>query len=156
MEFFAGALLAHHLLTGKFKALSKIKFKTTIGGLASLLVIYIISLFEPNVYEHGTDHIAGLLLRNIVFAFTVALFLYGLITERTWLQRFLSTKVLILLGNASFIFYLVHIGYVNGVLREWHLFADRNFFLLWLVSIGGFLLIEKPVYEFVKKKIKRW
>ena len=156
IEFFTGALLAYHLHTGRFVVWSKIKFKTTIGGLASLLVIYIISLFEPNVYKHGTDHIAGLLLRNIAFAFTIVLFLYGLITERTWLQRFLSTKVLVLLGNASFIFYLVHIGYVNVVLRKWNLFADRNFVLLWLVAITGYLLIEKPVCEFFKKRIKRW
>jgi peptidoglycan/LPS O-acetylase OafA/YrhL len=156
MEFFAGVLLAHHLHTGKLLIWSKIKYKTVTGGLLSLLIIYIISLFEPTVYKHGTDHIAGLLLRNIAFAIAIALFLYGLITERTWLQRFLSSKVLVLLGNASFIFYLVHIGYVNGVFRKWHLFADRNFILLWLVSVTGYLLIEKPVYEFVKKRIKRW
>jgi peptidoglycan/LPS O-acetylase OafA/YrhL len=156
MEFFAGVLLAHHLHTGKGLAWSSIKYKTAIGGLASLLVIYVMSLFEPDIYQHGTDHIAGLLLRNIAFALTVALFLYGLITERTWLQRFLSTKVLVLLGNASFIFYLVHIGYVNGIFRNWHLYPDRNFILLWLVSIAGFLLIEKPLYELLKKRIKRW
>ncbi len=156
IEFFAGVLLAQHLLSGKLQAFSAIKYKTVAGGLLALLIVYVMGLLEPTIYNHGTDHIAGLLLRNIAFAFAIALFLYGLITERTWLQRFLSTKLMVLLGNASFIFYLVHIGYVNAALREWHLFPDRNFILLWLVSITGFLLIEKPVYEFLKKRIKRW
>ena len=156
IEFFAGVLLAHHILSGKLVALAGIKYKTVIGGLAALLIIYVMGLLEPTIYNHGTDHIAGLLLRNIAFAIAIALFLYGLITERTWLQRFLSTKLMVLLGNASFIFYLVHIGYVNAELRTWYLFPDRNFILLWLVSIAGFLLIEKPVYELLKKRIKRW
>lgn len=155
-EFLAGMLLAHHITGIKMQQtlVQKRSYTTLIGGLGSIAVIYLISLFEKDIYHEGIQHPAGLIIRNIVFPFTVMLLLYGLIKERTWLQRFLSTRVMILLGGASYIFYLIHIGYVNGKWKEWYLFPDRNFILLWLTAIVGFLLIEKPIYEGLKKLIK--
>jgi peptidoglycan/LPS O-acetylase OafA/YrhL len=119
------------------------------------LTILILGWLEPNIYKHGTDVPAGLAIRNIVLPCTVILLLYGLIVERTWLQRFLSTGVMVLLGNASYVFYLIHISYVNQKLKSWHFFPDRNFILLWLVAIAVYLLIERPVYEKMKALIKR-
>jgi peptidoglycan/LPS O-acetylase OafA/YrhL len=156
VEFLAGVLLAHYLLTNATTIPTGFRHKTVAGGIALIVIMYGISLLEPTIYTHGTDTIAGLLIRNLLFPFAVAFILYGLISERTWIQRFLSTKMLVLMGNASFIFYLVHIGYVNTELRNWYLFPDRNFILLWLVSIAGYLLIERPVYETLKKRIRRW
>ncbi len=156
VEFFAGVLLANHLLANGATIKTGFRYKTLAGGIAMLVIIYCLSLLEPTIYKHGTDTPAGLAIRNILFPFAVALFLYGLITERTWIQRLLSTKMFLLMGNASFIFYLVHIGYVNTELRGWYFFPDRNFILLWLVSITGYLIIERPVYETLKKRIRRW
>lgn len=156
VEFLVGMALAHFVLRSRpGHSLRNYKFATLTGSIGSVLVIYLLSLFESDIYHEGTSSIAGLLIRNFLFPVSVVLLLYGLITERTWLQRLLSTKALVLLGGASYIFYLVHIGYVNGKWKEWHLFPDRNFILLWLTAIVAYLLIEKPVYQFLKKRILR-
>ena len=81
--------------------------------------------------------------------------LAGLMYERTWLQRFLGSRALVLLGNASFAFYLVHISYVNLKLKNYFLLPDRNFVALWAVSIVLYLCFEKPVYDFCRRRLKK-
>jgi peptidoglycan/LPS O-acetylase OafA/YrhL len=87
--------------------------------------------------------------------FFISLSIVGLIFEKTAFQRFLSTKTLILLGNASYAFYLIHISYVNIRIREIWLGPDRNFIILWLVSIVLYLFFEKPIYQWIRKKVKK-
>ncbi|MEI4573026.1 hypothetical protein, partial [Klebsiella pneumoniae] len=41
-----------------------------------------------------------------------ALLFYGLINEQSWFKTFLSTATMQLLGKSSYIFYLVHIGFM--------------------------------------------
>jgi peptidoglycan/LPS O-acetylase OafA/YrhL len=77
----------------------------------------------------------------IVFA------LAGLNTEKTLLQQFFSSKIMLLLGNASFAFYLVNISYVHIRLRWIWLRPDRNFVLLWLIAIVLYLFFEKPYIQ---------
>ncbi len=152
-EFFAGMLLAHWLRTRRGEV-GGIRNLTLMSGILSLIVIYGISLFEVDVYDQGTQHIAGLLLRNLLLPLLFCAFIYGLMTEETWLSKLLSTKLAMLLGDASYIFYLVHIGYVNRKLYNYQPLHDRNFIFLWLISIAGYLLIEKPLYNFCKQKIR--
>ncbi len=154
VEFLAGILLAL-IIQRPSSLLYRFKQKTLAGGLSVLALIYTISLFEPDIFNHGTDHPAGLVLRNLVLPFFVSLFLWGLITERTLVQKILGSKLLVLMGNASYIFYLIHIGIINAKLIELHYFADHNFTLLWIVAILIYLIIERPFYEFMKKQIKR-
>jgi len=154
-EFWCGMLLAHYFNVNPLNQ-RKLKYATLIGGIACLGIIYLISCFEPNIFKHGTDQPIGLAIRNIVFPCAVCIFLYGLITERTWLQYFLGSKILVLLGNASFVFYLIHIGYVARKIWAIHMFADYNFCILWIVSILIYLLIEKPIYSFLKSKIQHY
>ncbi len=155
VEFLAGVLLARAVNGEAFASVKKMKWKTWIGGVTMLGLIYIISLWEPDVYHHGTDKPFGLALRNLVLPFSVALFLWGLITEKTLLQRILGSKLLVLMGNASYVFYLIHIGYINKRLCDIHYFPDHNFVMLWLVAIIIYLLIERPFYETMKKLIKK-
>lgn len=155
-EFLMGMLLAVMLKKNNFMLLDKLKYKTTFGFVGIFLVAYIIGLFQPDKFHHGTDHPVGLLLHNILLPFFTTIALLGLIQERTWLQRFFSSKLLVLLGNASFAFYLIHISYVNIRIRKLFLLPDRNFVVLWLVAIALYLFFEKPIYDFGRKMLKRW
>lgn len=156
IEFFAGVLLAYGMQTNsKLLAWVSFKNKTLIGGVLCMACIYAISLLQKDIYSHGTATVAGMMLRNLVLPFFIVIFLYGLIVENTWLQQLLSSKFFALLGNASFIFYLIHIGYLNQVLQSKFLLPDRNFVVLWLTAIAGYLLVEKPVYDFCRKLVKR-
>ncbi|MBL7810635.1 MAG: acyltransferase [Bacteroidetes bacterium] len=151
-EFVAGMALVLHLRHGKFVWLQKVPHKTILGGISVALCLYAIGLFEPDIFHHGADRTGGLILSLFVFPICTALWLLGLIQEKTGLQRFLSTRFMVLLGNASFAFYLLHLSYANIRLRGWVLWADRNFLLLWVLSVVVYLLFEKPVYN----RIRHW
>lgn len=128
------------------------KLATAIGFLGFILTLYIIGLFQINRVDHGTQHWQGQLLFFTVLPLFIILLFYGLINQRTYLQRLLASKLMVLLGNASFAFYLVHISYVNLKLKSWIFFPDRNFTLLWLVSIVIYYSFEKPIYDWYKRR----
>ena len=151
-EFLIGIFLADTYLHQPEK-LQILKNKTLWGGILSLLVIYSISYFEPDIFHDGTSHPMGIAIRNLILPLTVAVFLAGLMTEKNWVQQLLSTRLMVLLGNASFAFYLIHMGTINNYLFDKNPIHDRAFILLWVASILIYLLVEKPLYEWCKKGI---
>jgi peptidoglycan/LPS O-acetylase OafA/YrhL len=153
-EFLAGIWLAsimHKTLPDPFKS---IQYKTYVGFAGIFLSVFAISFFQPNIFHHGYDSIIGAILMYTLVPLFAILWLYGLVQEKNIMAKLLSTKVMVLLGNASFAFYLVHISYVNLRIKGWKLFPDRNFILLWLVSVVLYLLFEKPVNEFFRKILR--
>lgn len=153
-EFLAGMLLASAIRNNKTKWIEAFKFKTLIGFLGILLTTYCIGLFQTDRYHEGTDHLEGQLLMKFVLPVFVVIALAGLMYERNLAQRFFSSRMMVLLGNASFAFYLIHISYVNLKLKSYFLLPDRNFVVLWLISIMLYLLFEKPIYDLIRRKFK--
>ncbi len=155
MEFTAGMMLAYYIRNHKTKFIENFRFKTIIGFAGIFITVYCIGLFQPNAFTQGSDQPGGMILQLLVLPFFVAIALAGLIYEQTWLQKFFASKVLVLLGNASYAFYLIHISYVNIKVKELFLLPDRNFIVLWLIAIVLYLLIEKPAYNRYRKWIKK-
>jgi peptidoglycan/LPS O-acetylase OafA/YrhL len=151
--FVAGILLAQ--FPNFFTRFSFSKYATTIGGLGFVTTLYIIGLFQESRTDHGTNHWQGKLLFFTLVPFFIVLLFHGLTSQRTKLQSFLSSKVMVLLGNASFAFYLIHISYINLKLKSFVFFQDRNFILLWLLAIVLYYAFEKPVYDWFRKKIAK-
>lgn len=153
-EFIAGMWLARELKQPKLSGILQFRYKTLSGLLLFFLIMPLLDWFagltNPLLASPGSQ----LLLFTLLVPPTCLLFLAGLATETTWLSRFFGYKILMLLGNASFAFYLIHISYVNIRLREWVLWPDRNFVLLWLVSIVIYLAFEKPLYNWLRRKIQ--
>ena len=154
LEFVAGMLLAFQVRNGQTKFIEKFRYKTAIGFTGIFMTAYCIGLFQPNIFTQGSDETGGMILQLLVLPVFVAIALAGLIYEKTWLQQFFASKLLVLLGNASFAFYLIHISYVNLKLRTYFLLPDRNFIVLWLIAIALYLLFEKPVYNGYRKWLK--
>ena len=152
-EFLAGMWLARKLQTTGIQAPSTFRFKTSAGLLGLIISTYLLALCEPNIFSHGSDSWMGKIIFYTLIPFFITLFIYGLIIEKTLIQRFFSMKVMVLLGNASYAFYLIHISYVNIRLRGWYLGPDRNYILLWVIAILLYLLFEKPVYAFIRRKL---
>jgi len=150
-EFLAGMWLAMSLKKTKLPILLKWKYKTLVGFLGLWMGIYLLAMCEPNIFSHGTETWKGQIVFYTFIPFFTMLWLAGLITEKTKMQYFLSSKPMVLLGNASFAFYLVHLSYVNIRLRGIILFPDRNYVLLWIISILLYLTFEKPLYSWVRK-----
>jgi peptidoglycan/LPS O-acetylase OafA/YrhL len=154
-EFLAGVLMAASFKNTNGSFFRKIPHKTFIGFSGILLTAYCIGLFEPTVYDQGTDVPFGRAIELLILPVFVVIALAGLIQENTKFKQLLSSRFIVLLGNASFAFYLIHISYVSLKLRDYVLLPDRNFVLLWIISITLYLLFEKPVYEFFRKRLKK-
>ncbi|MDX8570048.1 acyltransferase [Elizabethkingia sp. HX QKY] len=155
-EFFFGMLLAYIMKQeNKVNTLLKLKNPTLYGGLLMLLFTIAIAFFARNNFVHGVERWEGRLIHELFLPVGIALFFWGLMSEKTWISRFLSTKFLILLGNASFVFYLIHISYFNLKLKSYLYLPDRNFILLWICSIIIYLWIEKPLYKLCRNLIAK-
>lgn len=146
--FVAGMLLAQY--PNFWQKLTIDKYTTAIGCIGFVVILYCIGWFQISRVDHGTNHWQGKILFFLVLPFFITAMFHGLIYQRTYLQRFLSCQLMVLLGNASFAFYLVHISYVNLKLKSWVFLPDRNFTLLWLVSIALYYGFEKPIYSWYK------
>lgn len=153
-EFLAGMLLATQLQKEKNIFTGRFRYKTWIGFGGLLFTMYGMGWFQPDVYKHGYDTTTGLLIHHFLLPVFTVIALAGLIYEKTWLQWFFASRLLVLLGNASFAFYLVHISYVNIKLKKYFFLPDRNFTALWLISILLYLLFEKPIYDRCRKWLK--
>lgn len=154
IEFISGMLLAKAIESNQSSIFSQIKHKTSWGIFGIFFSCYIIGLFQPDIYHHGNDHILGRLLSITILPFCTVLLIAGLIFEKSSIQNFLSSKLMVLLGNASFAFYLIHISYVNQRIKNIWLGPDRNFIILWAVSILLYIFFEKPIYNAVRSKLK--
>lgn len=154
-EFYVGILLAFRIeKRGEGWAPAPAGRYTTTGVAGIILCIFLISCFAKNIYTPGVRSMAGLQIRNLLLPVFTAILLYGLITETNWLQKILASRLFVLLGNSSYIFYLMHINYGYYALARIKEFKDYNFTFLWVVSMAGYLLFEKPVYNFARKTIK--
>lgn len=153
-EFLAGMILAT-AVQRKSIWLQKMKHKTALGFLLMFLTIYGIGWFQVDRYDHGYAHPWGLIISKTIFPASMILLLAGLMFEDTLMSKILGSKFLVLLGNASFAFYLVHISYVNLKLKDWYTFPDKNFILLWIISILLYQYFEHPIYERSRKLVAK-
>lgn len=149
-DFLCGMILATAVKNAS-TWLIKIPYKTILGFSGMFISMYIIGLFQQDMYHHGYDNPIGMILSKTILPASMMILLAGLIYEKTQLQRILGSSFLVLLGNASFAFYLIHISYVNLKLKDWFLLPDRNFIILWIISIVLYKYFETPVYNFCRK-----
>lgn len=154
-EFLIGVMMAVYLRQTANTITHDKPVFTIIGSAGMIFTMWLLGIMQPDIFHHGADHPLGPLVRSILFPFFTVLFLSGLIRERSVIAGFFGSKPLVLLGNASFAFYLVHISYVNIKLKSAVLLPDRNYVLLWAVSILLYLLFEKPVYQFLRNSISK-
>ena len=156
--FLFGMLLARYFENHELRfvaLLDNFKYKTLVGLISLLAIILFLTTFQKNLLDQSNKYLLGNLIQLTILPAVIILFFWGLVDERTLISRFLSSKIMILLGNASFAFYLVHISYVNLALKTIVLLPDRNFVLLWLISIFIYWVYEKPVYGFIKKVLDK-
>lgn len=155
LEFFAGVALAY-IMNFKPEIFLKFKkYKTSTGFLIFFFSLTGIALFAKDSFTHGVTRWEGRLIHETLLPIGIAIFFWGLLTEKTWLRKILSSQVFVLLGNASFIFYLIHISYFNLKLKSYLFLPDRNFVLLWICSILIYLVLEKPLYKQLRKLIAK-
>lgn len=149
-EFFIGIALSIY-----FKR-NQNKFKTTFATYSGILII-ILSLvllyLLSDGYKYGNQNPFGIFLNNLMLPFFgIALLFWGLITEKTAVQNILSSKLFLLLGKSSYIFYLIHLGVFetfisNQITSNIYL----TFILINILSIALFKTIEEPLNKLIRQ-----
>lgn len=178
-EFFIGMYLALYMLKQKdapkyqFPWVTLLGFAVICGAMA---IMTSIPLTESMPF--GLYHPWGIFSNNVLLPIGVCLFFYGAIMERSIIRWFLSTKLMDLLGKSSYIYYLVHIGFIATISHHYseiwtdafYAWLDANefywlsanipyavvsigivFILLNIVSIILYKLIEEPMNHYIRK-----
>lgn len=149
-EFFIGISLAIIVRSNKnFKFYNSI---TYIGLVLVIFFIYLISINKGSA-DLGIRTPIGKLINTLLLPLIgISTLYYGLIKEQTILSKILSSKLFVLLGKSSYIFYLIHLGIFYGIL---HKFFNNNlivFLLLNLLSVGLYLYVENPFNQLIRKR----
>jgi peptidoglycan/LPS O-acetylase OafA/YrhL len=176
-EFFVGIQLARYVLKKGFTRTNKLSF--TYSGFILIFVCVFIMALQPitKPWVAGLESPIGIITNNYLLCVAVALFFYGIITERTRFKTLLATPFVELLGKSSYIFYLIHLGWMYTLLHggfnslneyantlydkwgvDWHSPFEYDslnliyvFIVLNAVSICLFKLIEEPLNHRIRK-----
>ena len=176
-EFFVGIQLALILLRKGTQRNNSISY-TYIGFLLMFVCVGIMSqLSIPKGWSAGLHNPFGIITNNYLLAISIALFFYGLLTEGSILKKILSNKFVELLGKSSYIFYLIHLGYIRNYLNnginwlndwifewydkqglDWHSPLENDvvnmvlqFVILNALSVLLFKTIEEPLNHYIRK-----
>lgn len=145
-EFFVGMMLARFIMMRAGRPLPSWRGLITWGSAAvAFLTIAAMSTMQPAVYKALSQTPPSLLLNFFVLPLAATGILLGLISERTWLQRFLGSAPMVLLGKASYAFYLIHLGVIANAVHALVGNDILQFIALNILSIALFLLFEEPV-----------
>jgi peptidoglycan/LPS O-acetylase OafA/YrhL len=176
-EFFVGVQLAKIIL--KKGLVRKVKFHFTYTSFIMIFVCVLIMAMQTPTkpWLAGLESPVGVFVNNYVLCVCVACFFYGLLTEETSFKRFLALPFIELLGKASYIFYLIHLGWMQKLLAEffnhlndvvyglydkwnvdWHSPFEYDSFNLLLefvvlnaIAVTLFKLIEEPVNHAIRR-----
>jgi peptidoglycan/LPS O-acetylase OafA/YrhL len=135
-EFFIGIALAK-LYQQKRPGINN-KQQVTLIGIAILSICLVLLVV-------ASEKISRLIIHQLIVPTGTALLLWGLLTENSWIMKFLSTKFMQLLGKSSYAFYLIHIGVIATLFSN---SVSSNpialFLMLTAVSIALYYAIELP------------
>ena len=152
-EFFLGIFLA--LL---YKQRPHIGFNglfTYLGLFIIFLMVFILSTLKGDS-AYGLHHPMGIVVNNILLpAFGICTFFWGLLTEKTFLNKILGSKLFEMLGKSSYIFYLIHMGLISIVIGKT---VGNQLTLFILLNILSFLLyhyLEEPINKFLRKRMSK-
>ena len=152
-EFFIGIALV--LFVKRTKAVSTKPWFSCFGGLFIVLSVYALSQLKVGT-GNGTDMAMGKLINTLLLPlFGIAPLYYGLIKEKSWLSRMLSTSFMGLLGKSSYIFYLIHMGIMVDILHKLSLNLGVLFVALNMVAIVLYAYVEKPINLWLLQKTIR-
>jgi peptidoglycan/LPS O-acetylase OafA/YrhL len=137
-DFILGILL--YKLSTQIKIVSLVKASLLeIIAVALLIIFFSINSYIPQVYRYSCFY--WLPVSAIIFIFSYS---------KGWLSKALSGKFLVLLGEISFAFYLLHDLVLRGVKMASKHFYEIDSFILILVS----LLITTVLSYFFHKKVE--
>ncbi|QKG57038.1 acyltransferase [Hymenobacter sp. BRD128] len=125
----------------------------TITGLALMaLAMGWLVWLNPHFQWYQGVPASATVITNTLFPLGVTLLLAGLLAERSWLRRGLSTPLLQALGRSSYFFYLLHVGVFSLWWQHrfgWGHHVGWQFVATLLLAELGYRLLEEPLRRWV-------
>ncbi|HEX2682325.1 MAG TPA: acyltransferase, partial [Ferruginibacter sp.] len=104
----------------------------------------------------ATDTVWGILINNILMPIGIVCIFYSLTFQKTFLQQFLSGRLMVALGNSTYSFYLLHTTFILSYI---HKFISTNIFITWIVMIVVSYVfhrtVEQPLAVFLRQRLSR-
>jgi peptidoglycan/LPS O-acetylase OafA/YrhL len=178
-EFFVGVQLARYVLKNGFTRIRTCKINFTYTGFVLMFVCVFVMALQPitKPWEAGVESPIGIITNNYFLCIAVALFFYGILTETTLFKKFLALPFIELLGKSSYIFYLIHLGWMSNLIRngfnnlndyifnlydKWGVDWNSPFQYDWLnlififivlnvIAVTLFKLIEEPLNHYIRR-----
>jgi peptidoglycan/LPS O-acetylase OafA/YrhL len=151
IEFFLGIALALYLK----KRAGIIEMKRiplfTLLGIAGIASCLLLMAYVTNTVTYVEKIYLSIFINNVLLPAGIVCFFFGLVKENTIIKKFLASETMVLLGKASYIFYLIHMGVFKILISE--NISDNflaKFILLNLLSVILYKLVENPL----NKKIR--
>ena len=124
LEFYLGILL-YNLISGKTKVralslLGRLRYKSFWGLTLMTVSLCAASSISTFLLDNSECWISlHWLLGYIIFPFCVMLFIYGLCSEKNGMVDLLSSRLMQILGNSSYAFFLLHAGVFSTFLMKY-------------------------------------
>ena len=150
-EFYAGMQLALWYRQGRLR---RFTFPGLLTGLGLLMIAAALGamVWTKGDYSYGQEHPFGVALNNVALPGGIMTFFAGLLIERTWLQRLLASKPLQLLGKSSYVFYLIHMGFIHDLLTTyWTENSGKLFVILNILAIVLYYIVEQPLNRLLRR-----
>ncbi|MCS4434549.1 acyltransferase family protein [Aquiflexum gelatinilyticum] len=146
-EFLLGMGLAYHM-----QRRLPLKHLTLFGAAGILLSIVALAMIG-NGEKTGDNFPLGILVNNFALPlFGILPLFWGLLHEETVLKKLLSSRLFRILGDSSYVFYLIHIGIFQLALASLGLSILTNLLLLYLFAILGYYFFEQPVKNYLRSR----
>jgi len=158
-EFTAGIYLALLFMNMyKNKWLEKVKQFTLPIGFLLLAFLYALLCNISSQYHvaHANEVWQGILINNLLFPVAIFFILYSFLYCKSIVQKMLSSKIMVALGNSTYSFYLLHTSFILSYIRK---YISKNVFIVFvvmiIVSFIFYKLVEQPIAKFLKRKLYR-
>ena len=159
-EFFVGMYLARYLTrSGSEIPRSSGSWMTwtSLGMMGT--AVYLMSLYRMEGYLYGVDHPVGRAVNNFVLPLAIACFFLGLIQEQSLVRRILSSRLVTLLGETSYAFYLIHMGVIQTLVYDIVPGTGLTHYVLVflginILAVGLYFLYELPVNKWMRHRLK--
>ncbi|UOQ96900.1 acyltransferase [Hymenobacter sp. 5317J-9] len=97
--------------------------------------------------------------QQLLLTLPLVALLHGLLAETTWVSRVLGSPAAVLLGKASYIFYLIHMGPVHEAIHAgrpvWTspLAIAADLLLLAGISVASYYALEAPLNRWLRNRL---
>jgi Predicted acyltransferases len=108
-----------------------------------------------HIYQ-ATESWYGFVVNNILMPIGISFLFYSLIYYKSYLQQFLSNKVMVQLGYSTYSFYLLHTTFVLSYIFK---FISTNVFIAFIsmiiISFIFYKTVEQPLAVYLRKKLHK-